>query len=101
MYVIPFVPIKSTDDIEESISVKGTLMKCSLRRRVTYGNNPCPRIKIKLVFVDVVEPLLLLVDASKYIHGFVISNGRMSISTFDRSLSVHDYFPVILYNVVL
>ena len=53
------------------------------RRRVAEGLHPGPGLGVEIELIDVVEPLLVLVYASKNEHRALSGASRVPVATFD------------------
>lgn len=75
-------------------------MKSSFSWLISHCNYFCPCIIFKRVLIYVVEPLLILIYSTKYIHRFISIDCCMPISSFDGSFSIINDFPLVFKYVV-
>ena len=57
-------------------------MKSPLAWGCPEGDDPGPTLGFENELVDVVKPLLLLVDTSMDVHGCIVARGRVPVSPF-------------------
>lgn len=86
--IVSLGSIKPADDIEVRILVHDRLVECPLARGIPNRDYLGPRCMLIVELIDVVEPLLLLIDAAEDEHRGIIAGCCVSISSLDRALDV-------------
>lgn len=81
--IILFGSIKTAHNEQEGIKVHDGLVECPLAWGSAKIDDPCPSFSIERELVYVVEPLLLLVNTSMYVHGVIVAGSCMAVAALD------------------
>lgn len=68
-------------------------MECPLARGAPNCDYLCPRCMFIVELIDIIKPLLLLIDAAKDKHRGIIASCCVPISSLDRAFNVLDCDP--------
>jgi hypothetical protein len=96
--VVSLHAIEASKDIHHSLVHKGFVESTRARRRPRRDHSR-PSLTVKIEFVNVVEPLLVLVDSSEYVHGRLRGAGRVTITAFNRPFHAFEFEPHIFLQI--
>ena len=99
-HIISFVSIKPSNNIQICTGIENALVESSFSRLITHSYNLCPSIVFKGVLIYIIEPLLILIYSTKYVHLFISIDRCMPISPFDGSFGIINDFPLVFNYVV-
>lgn len=86
--VVPFHSVEASKYEKPLVIEHHSLVKSARGWRDVEGDSPCPRLRLKIVLVNIIETFEGQVDSAKDVHGVASGTGCVPIPPLDVTMHV-------------